>query len=204
MFIILNRCTEFYQPAVYFYINIKDTLYYNYYVQQQLPRYNSIFYGSFILPVNKFISLHHWSRGSEIVTPQMGLYFVKKLFVRLGEASKNAFFFEVLERFAFKADFFLSGYFRKYYNWYNNWLIADFWDINKGGFADWDDVKTTPTASKSQLKIHFFEKPVVYQAPPQFWTCYVNKQFSFNSIRRFELTHNGIYFLRKKNIADLS
>src|SRR5579871_6978909 len=107
----------------------------------------------------------------------MGLYFTKILFKRVGEASKNAFFFEILYTGYDLIEMFLFQYFKKYYYWYGNRLIADYLDVNKGGFScayDFNNIRRQIFVGQNQLKIKFEEKirfqdnPIVYNCPPQY------------------------------------
>jgi hypothetical protein len=208
-YIIFNKCVEFYQPEIYLNINIKETYYYEFYTREQLPYYNSISFGSSSLPFSKFISEHHWSSKSRISTPEMGMYFSKILFKSIGEASKNAFFFEVLYTTFSEIEGWLEWYFTHYYNWQGRKFIADYMNVDLGGLRPGYSFKFILNQIKNKtsilmirdehLKIFFFDKPIIYVAPPQFWTCYTNKQFSFDNINHFDLTYTGINFYRQKN-----
>jgi len=213
--IALIKFGEFYQPAIFYNINIKETLHYKYYVKEQLPHYNSIFYGSSKLPLNKFISKQHWSADSEIHTPQMGLYFTKILFKRIGEAAKNTFFFEVLYTTFEKVESRLVSYFYENFNWKYSKRLTYYVPISEGGLEVEDcrsqdsfslahfsrilsQIKTfssiLPTDDwGATVKLHL-KKNLMSWVHPMYRTTHVNRPFSFDGIHRFNLTLVGHYY----------
>jgi len=213
--VVLHKFGEYFQPAIFFNINIKETLHYTHYTKEQLPHYNSIFYGSSRLPVNEFISTHHWSSNSEIQTPQMGLYFTKILFKRIGEAARNTFFFEVLYTTFEKVETQLVTYFVKNYDWAHSTRSTQLGKISGGGF----DLGGLTAAEFLQSYKYEIEKLKVHQSHLEFssdfrmkfsyssintsgkipfiyWTTYINKPFSFNGVRSFLNTPLGLSFNR--------
>jgi hypothetical protein len=211
--IVFNRCVEFFQPEITLHINIKETLYYHAsYTTQQHPQYNSILFSSPLLSVAQFIAEHHWSAGSSIKTTNMGIYFTRIFFESIGQASKNLFFFEVLNRIFPEVEFFLLKYFTKYYNWEKHEYIADNFNVAQGGFMkksySFDEVIAVSGVIKntySPLKIFFFERPIVYLTPPPYWTCFVNRQFSCNNINYFDSAPRSQgYFYKNPRHSDKS
>jgi heme/copper-type cytochrome/quinol oxidase subunit 3 len=192
--IVLNKCTEFYKPEIYFNINVNKTLYYKALIAQTVdPRalevYKWYWFSTKCSPLSHFIE-KYWNQYYNFETT-------------VSRGVKLGFFTETIYPLWFKIEKMLFYYFGKYYAWSDKKLIADHF-INKNGGMDrsysyasfvkrnaWDGVNQYNMGTTTCT---IYVKPVVYGVPAQFWTCHVNKHFSVDGYLNFDRTIFGHHF----------